>query len=311
MAKASKSPSRKPAASRKNASGKKPPVPEPAAAPVPEPAAAPAIMPFAADAAEGGNKKLAIGLVVTAALILTGVGVWWFLIRKTDTSSMPAKKDNTPAKPVVNPACLKKGSFPAGFPSVRTPIPAEGTDICKETLMINKAASLDQKTLYTIHNDCFQKAETAGSGILKSADGTVKFIYNPVSKTYKVETGGCQEGLRYRLCAFDNGTQKALWLRTTEPETGPTTKTTENWKTGARSCNWDLVSGTDGGYSLRVPDDAETVPLRRRYFGAPITPPDGGIWKNENGENYYAVGNIVEKNTSESTFILSPYVVAK
>ena len=309
MAKASKSPPRKPAASRKS-SGKKPLAAAPAAAPVASPAPVAVPITFTADAAGDGNKKLAIGLVVAAVAILAAFGIWWFLFKKTDTSTMPGTLAKTAVNaPYVDPACIKKGALPVGFPSLRVPIPADGNvNICNTTLMTNKAATLDQQTMYTVHSDCSKNEEIAATGIIKSADsGVVKFIYDPVAKTYQVEKPGCVKGVTTRLCAFDNGGQKAQWLKTTESLNGPTTTTTDNWKTGARSCNWDLVPGTSGGYSLRVPQNAATIPLRGWFFGTALTPANG-YWKNSAGETYYALANIVQSNTSETTFILSPWV---
>ena len=117
---------------------------------------------------------------------------------------------------------------------------------------------------------------------------------------------------RYLLCAVEkeNGNaQKAMWLKktflATQPENGPVTTTTaatEKWKTGTWSCNWNLTTGTAGGYSLQVPKTAATVSLREHYFSAPIS----GYWKNSAGEIYYAPGSVVPNNTNDSTFILSP-----
>jgi hypothetical protein len=215
--------------------------------------------------------------------------------------------------PYVDPNCVKmNNSYPLNYPSMPAAIPVAGVNICNDVLMTSKAASMDQKVPYYIHNDCGGDPDGAVPGVIKNQPKYVKFIYNKVTQTYQVETGGCESGnTRYLLCAVEkpNRGTNALWLKKTflaaQPENGPAATTTaanENWKTGKWSCNWNLTTGTAGGYSLQVPKTAATVDLRDRYFSTPIS----GYWKNSAGETYYAPGGVVLNNTSDSTFILSP-----
>ena len=304
---------------------RKPTKPAPATPAPATPAAEVAVMPAAiastvtTDTSGNMNMKLAIGLVVVAVVVLIAFLVWYFVLRdKGATSSAAGRIANGTVAPTINPACIRAGAYPVGFPSPAGPeIPSAGTNICTDVLMTQKTASIDQKKPFYIHNDCANDPDTAGPGVISGVVKPVKFIYDPVTKTYQVRTTGCTaNATTYALCAFENGGQKAKWLNLkTQSVNSPalSLRTTEKDLTGARSCNWNLVNGTSGGWALQVPETADTESIRKWYFGTALTVPGAGYWKSDGGAGpiYYAPAGIVKTNTSESTFILSPYEAPK
>lgn len=226
---------------------------------------------------------IAIVLVVAALAILFFV-LWWFFIRGNKTTSEAAKKSGvTPS--TVAPGCM-----------------LQGLDICKNKVnLLSDAGTTKQGKEFMLHNDCSQSPVIAPPGILNAGDEwgqAVEFTYESATKTYEIIMRACDRS--YRLCAFQNGgSQKAMWLNTSEPTTGPATTTAGDWSTGARSCSWTVVP-SGKGVLIRVPSTAATSSLRGQYLSFDAN----AYWLDKETKlPYYAIG-ILAASPSNATWVL-------
>jgi hypothetical protein len=238
---------------------------------------------------------IAIALVVVALVVVAVVVVWWIFFKKDPTTTTEAakKKPGEPAQPPEG--CM-----------------VQGLNTCtnKFTLISEKATATQSKD-FQLHNDCCANSactEThvvAGPGAHTGIDQKIEFKYASEKKAYEILMTGCDT--LYRLCAFQNGIsnnkQKALWLKASEPTTGPAATTDKDWTTGARSCFWQ-VEKSGNGVHIKVPPSAATTALKGQYLSFD----SNDYWANAGGI-YYAPGILIN-SPANATWILK-FPVAK